>query len=75
LHLVRNERLKLLASAISNSAVATFVTAIVAPIAGWLYGVPSVVSGEGWPLIGGAWLLLAVVLHVVAQIILGRLRE
>jgi hypothetical protein len=44
--LVQNERIKLLATAISTTGVATIVTAFVAPIAAYLYG-SSNVSG-GW---------------------------
>jgi hypothetical protein len=36
--LIENERTKLLATAMNNTAVATIVTAIVAPVAGFLYG-------------------------------------
>ena len=36
---IYNERLRLLATALNNTAVAIFATAIIAPIAGFLYGV------------------------------------
>jgi len=44
--LVHNERVKLLATALSNTGVATVVTAIIAPIAGFLYGSPTAVASR-----------------------------
>jgi hypothetical protein len=41
MNLVHNERTKLLATGLNNVAVATIVTAIIAPIVGFLYGSPS----------------------------------
>jgi hypothetical protein len=72
--LKHNERIKLLATALSNTAVATIVTAFIAPIAGSFYGSSSV-SGAGWWLISVIWLSGGLVLHIGAQIVLGRLRE
>jgi hypothetical protein len=72
--LVHNERMKLLASAMSNTGVATIVTAIVAPMAGFLYGSP-VPSGGWWPLVALAWFLGGISLHISAQLLLGRLEE
>lgn len=46
--LVHNERIKLFATALSNTAVATVVTAIVAPMAGLLYG-SSAIASQQWP--------------------------
>jgi Na+/melibiose symporter-like transporter len=73
--LVHNERTKLLATAMNNTAVATIVTAIVAPIVGSLYGAPSTAANKWWPLIALAWLSVGVGIHVLAQIALGRLKE
>ena len=55
--LVRNERIKLVATALSNTAVATVVTAIIAPVAGFLYG-SSPIASSWWPLMAsfGFWL-------------------
>jgi hypothetical protein len=39
-NLIHNERTKLLATALNNTAVATLVTAIIAPVVGLLYGTP-----------------------------------
>ena len=73
--LVYNERIKLLATALNYMAVATIVTATVAPFVSFLYGLPSVATNGWWLLIGLAWLLVGLALHVVAQLILGRLRR
>jgi hypothetical protein len=75
MNLVHNERTKLLATALNNTAVATVVTAIVAPIVGFLYGTPTAAASKFWPLIGLIWLLVGLGLHAVAQGVLGRLKE
>jgi hypothetical protein len=72
--LVHNERVKLLATALSNTGVATVVTAIVAPIAGFLYGSPTAVASKWWWLIAAAWFVTGVGLHIIAQAVLGRLK-
>jgi len=71
--LVYNERTKLLATALSNTGVATVVTAIVAPVVGFLYGTPAPV-GPWWWLVGVVCLLVGVGLHILAQVLLGRLK-
>jgi hypothetical protein len=75
MNLIHNERTKLLATALNNTAVATMVTAIIAPIVGSLYGSPSAAASKWWPLIGIVWLLVGLGLHVAAQVVLGKLRE
>jgi Na+/melibiose symporter-like transporter len=72
--LVQNERIKLLATAISTTGVATVVTAFIAPIAAALYG-STTVTARGWWVISIIWLLVGFTLHLIAQAILGRLRE
>jgi hypothetical protein len=72
--LVHNERMKLLASAMSNTGVATIVTAIVAPMASFLYGSAAPPAGW-WPLLAVAWFLAGMSLHITAQLTLGRLEE
>jgi len=72
--LVRNERIKLVATALSNTAVATVVTAIIAPVAGFLYG-SSPIASSWWPLMGIVWLLAGLSLHIIGQLVLGRLEE
>jgi hypothetical protein len=49
--LVYNERIKLFATALSNTGIATIVTSIVAPMAAFLYG-SAALSSDRWPLIG-----------------------
>ena len=73
--LVQNERIKLFATAVNNIGVATVVTAFVTPIVGFLYSPPSATVTAWWPLIGLAWLLVGLCLHVFAQLALGRLQE
>jgi hypothetical protein len=73
--LIHNERMKLLATALNNTAVATVATALIAPIVGFLYGSPSLAASRWWPLIGAAWLLIGLGLHLVAWAVLGRLRQ
>jgi hypothetical protein len=75
MNLVHNERTKLLATGLNNVAVATIVTAIIAPIVGFLYGSPSAAATRWWPLIGIVWLLVGLGLHIAAQTVLGRLRD
>lgn len=71
--LVHNERTKLLATALNNVAVATIVTALIAPAASFLYGTGTT-AGGGWALaIGAAWLTGGVILHLAAHQVLGRL--
>jgi hypothetical protein len=72
--LIHNERTKLLATALNNAAVATMATAIVAPIAGILYG-STPAANAWWPLLGLVWLLVGLGLHLAAQHVLGRLKE
>jgi Na+/melibiose symporter-like transporter len=74
MNLVYNERTKMLAAAFNNSAVATFATAIIAPMAAYLYGA-NAMSRDWWPLLSVAWLIAGLSLHLAGQYILGRLKE
>jgi len=71
--LVQNERTKLLATALNNTAVAIVITAVIGPIAGYLNGVTTLTGPLSF-FFGALWFLVGVVLHIVAQVILGRLR-
>lgn len=53
--LVHNERIKLLATALNNMAVATIVTAIVGPIVGLLNGSPGTTITAWWVFSGVLW--------------------
>jgi hypothetical protein len=68
--LVQNERLKLLATALNNVAVATFVTALIAPAASFLYGFSGGPVSHLWPWIAGCWFCAGVIVHLAAQRIL-----
>lgn len=70
--LVRNERLKLAATALNTLGVAIVVSAIVVPTIGLTYGTVRVI--EHWYLTGFAWFAAGVALHLLAQGFLGRLR-
>ena len=73
MNLIQNERIKLLATALNNVGVATVVTALIAPAATFLYGSGHAATNYWW-LIGTAWLAAGLILHVIAQLILGRLK-
>jgi hypothetical protein len=73
-NLIRNERTKLLATALNNLAVAIVATAIIAPVAGILYG-STAVATAWWPLLALAWISVGLGLHIGAQRALGRLKE
>jgi hypothetical protein len=72
--LVENERTKLLATALNNTAVATIVTAVIGPIAGFFYGLTSLTS-RWWFVFWVLWFLVGMGLHLFGQAVLGRLRE
>ena len=71
---MRNERTKLLATALNNIAVATFVTALVAPTVSHLYGFSHPAGGARVILIGIAWFSASVAIHLGAQIVLRGLK-
>ena len=71
--LIQNERIKLLATALNNVGVATIVTALIAPAAAFLYGSGHASTGH-WGLIGAAWLVGGVTLHLLAQLVVGKLK-
>jgi hypothetical protein len=71
--LVYNERIKLPATALNNTAVAVLVTAVIGPIVGLLNGFGAV-TNTGWSFLGVLWFLVGIGLHSVAQMVLGSLR-
>jgi hypothetical protein len=71
--LIRNERIKLFASALNHVAVATIVTAIVVPSISFLYNPPWPMGNHWWLFAGAVWLGVGTGLHVMAIIVLGRL--
>ena len=66
---IHNEQTKLLATAISNVAVAFFVTAIVAPLVGYARE-PSILTSPDPMVVALVWLLTAAMIHLVARLIL-----
>jgi len=73
--LIENERTKLVAAALNNTAVATIVTAVIGPIAGAVYGFANAAPNRSWFLIGVLWFLIGIGLHYLGQLALGRFRE
>ena len=73
--LIENEKTKLIAAALNNTAVATVVTAVIGPIAGAFYGFANAAPNRFWFLIGGLWFLIGIGLHYLGQLTLTRLRE
>jgi hypothetical protein len=76
MHLVHNERTKLMASWLNTPATALVAAGAFAPLAAWLYGLSSVPIGAV-SLAGIAVVCTAVgvCLHIFGWAMLGRLRE
>ncbi len=75
-NLVWNERAKLFANALDRASTASLTVGVIAPIAGALYNVGAL--GASWlqgSLYGVVWLFAALVLHLSARLVLGRLKE
>ena len=72
--MIHNERTKLLATALNNVGVATLITGVVAPTVATLYGATNVGGDRLWFLVAGVWLLAGIGLHLVAQLIIGKLK-
>jgi hypothetical protein len=73
--LVGNERIKLLAGALNNTAVATIVAGILGPAAGMSYGLYGTGANRWWFIVGAIWFLVGIGLHYSAQQVLRRLKE
>ena len=75
--LVANERTKLVANALDRASTACLTVGVATPLAAWFYNIggfgvtASPVSLA--PGIGG-WILAAFVLHLIAQLLLRRLK-
>lgn len=72
--LVHNERTKLLATALNNIGVATVVTGFIAPTIATIYGASAVGKDDWWFLIAAVWILAGIGLHILGQVVLGRLK-
>lgn len=75
MNLIHNERVKLLATTLNNLGIASVVTGVVAPTAGFVYGIGS--WTQPIRLAGAilAWLVAGVGLHLIAQPVLRRSRD
>ena len=75
--MIHNERVKLLAALLNTMAGSSFTVGVAAPVAAAFFysagpanlRLPAVVAGAT------AWLVIASVLHIAAQRVLGGLRE
>lgn len=73
--LIHNERTKLTA-AFLNTVAATMVGAgAIAPLVAFTYAIPGAAEGSILTIIGISWLLCGIVLHLLARVLLRRLRE
>jgi hypothetical protein len=73
---VHNERTKLLANALDRASTVCLTVGIATPVAGYLYnigGLRAALSPLALAAGMGAWLLCAVLLHLMARRVLGRL--
>ena len=75
MHLVHNERVKLLAGALNTLDIAIGVTGAVAPTLGVVYGTFAAASAASVVLVASACFVASVTLHLTAQAVLGRLRD
>jgi hypothetical protein len=75
--LIHNERTKLTATWVNALAVAVVATGVVAPVAAVVFGLPTLgtISASTLVPITAGWLLLGIALHLLARVMLGRLRE
>lgn len=73
--LVHNERTKLFANALDRASTACFTVGVLSPIVAALYGIggPGTASAVTIVLSSAFWLLAAVVLHLRANRVLGKL--
>lgn len=75
MHLVHNERVKLLAGALNTLGIAVAVTGAVAPTLGVIYGSFAATSTPLLALIASACFGIGAGLHAIGHVILGRLRD
>lgn len=71
---VRNERIKLHATALNGVAVTSAAAGFVTPLVAFSYGVGAAAT-RGTIIAALAWLVLALLLHYLAWRVLGGLRE
>ena len=73
--LVRNERHKLTANALNGVAIATMVAGSIAPLIAASYGFASAPAHRFLALVTAVWFLAAIIIHIMARLVLGGLRE
>ena len=73
--LIRNKRVKYLATALNGVAVASITAGVIAPLAAATFGLPSPRTQTPVVLFSVIWLSVGVALHLIVQGVLGRLRE
>ena len=74
--LIHNERTKLTANWLNTLATALVATGAIAPVAAWLYGFPSAIADAlTLGIMSAACTLSGAVLHLLARMVLGGLKE
>ncbi len=73
-HLVENERRKLLASALDRLSTAAFVAALIAPAASFLSG-SAPANVWIWASYVIVWVIMGMLLHLAGRRVLGELEE
>jgi len=73
--LVRNERIKLVATALNNVGIATIVTALIVPGVSSVYNPSWPLPSHWWLAVAGVWLVAGISLHLLAIATLGRLAQ
>jgi hypothetical protein len=73
--LVGNERIKLLATMVNTVGTAAIVAGVVTPVVAYTYGFPGAQPTPFSLLATFSWLSVGAGLHLVAQAILGLLKE
>jgi len=74
---IANERTKLLANALDRASTACFTVGVATPLAGWIYNIGELratLSAEGLAIGLSGWIVAALLLHLGARVVLGRLR-
>lgn len=75
---IANERTKLLANALDRASTASIAVGVIAPLAAWMTNTGGLQETVALLVLGAGafgWLLAAVILHLVARAVLGRLQS
>ena len=75
MHAVHNARIMLLANLLNGMAGSSFTVGVAAPIVAAFFYTPAGLHPLSVALEAIVWIVIAGVLHVLAQRVLGRLRE